>query len=214
MWKLSRNKSGNLQNNFKVILVSKQPPKVNFGISKLIFECSNSLFWTLMSMICCLTAYCWTSMSISGDPTSYYWTSRSILICRNSWRGAAAMHGDYGGSDGGGVQRTGHLAGPQSMVPRNQISHSGNPSLRFSSWARWTRAPARCQSCWDAAAVAVPPPAPRRPRPPARNFYNSIMDIEVHDMRWDGQIWTLRSNNNNYRLWDRQKWTLRSKLSC
>ena len=91
----------------------------------------------------------------------------------------------------------------------------GFPNRIFGSWARWTRAPPRFQSSWEtaAAAVAAPPRAgpPRRavPRPPARNFSNSIMDIEVHNMRWDRQIWTLRSNN---RLWDRQKWTLTFRI--
>ena len=51
----------------------------------------------------------------------------------------------------------------------------------------------------------------RRRRPPARNFSSSVMDIEVHNIRWDRQRWTLRSNN---RPWDRPKWTLRSKISC
>ena len=32
----------------KIILASKQHPKVNFGTSKLIFECFKSIFWTSM----------------------------------------------------------------------------------------------------------------------------------------------------------------------
>ena len=59
----------------KVILVLKQPSKVNFWTSKLIFECFKSIFWTSMPIFGSPTAYYWTSMSISGGPTAYYWTS-------------------------------------------------------------------------------------------------------------------------------------------
>ena len=120
-----------------VILVLKEHSKVKLGTSKLIFQCFKSIFWTSMSIFDSPTSYCWTSMSISGGPTAYYWTSMSILNSRNSLRRVGRRRAPAGGRWRRQRRRfpknSGHLAEPSSNVPRNKISRSGNPSLRFSA---------------------------------------------------------------------------------
>ena len=48
--------------------------------------------------------------------------------------------------------------------------------------------------CWPCA-LCFPPAGGAAPWAPVRNFSSSFMDVEVHNMWWDRQIWTLRSND-------------------
>ena len=115
----------------KVILASKQPSKVNFWISKLIFECFKSIFWTLMPPMPQSYSIFWTSMP--PMPQSY-----SILLDLNASNASELFHIlDLGGRRRRRRRRrrrfpknSGHLAEPWSNVPRNKISRAGNPSLR------------------------------------------------------------------------------------
>ena len=88
----------------------------------------------------------WTSMFIFDFPTAYYWTSMSILNCRNSLRRVWGRRAPAGGRAGQRrfPKNSGHLADPCSNMHRNQISRSGNPSLRLG--LRFTPAKFNCLS--------------------------------------------------------------------
>ena len=113
----------------KVILASKQPSKVNFRTSKLIFECFKSIFWTSMPPMYQNYSIFWTSM-----PPMHQ--NYSILLDLNASNASELFHIlDLGGRRRRRRRRfpknSGIWAEPWTNVPRNKISRAGNPSLRW-----------------------------------------------------------------------------------
>ena len=114
--------------SLKVVLASKQPSKINFWISKLIFQCFKSIFWTSMPPMHQNYSIFWTSM-----PPMHQ--NYSILLDLNASNASELFHIlDLGGRRRRRRRRfpknSGIWAEPWSNVPRKQISRAGNPSLR------------------------------------------------------------------------------------
>ena len=137
---------GNSRISLNVILVSKQPSKVNCWTSKLIFECFKVIFWTSMPPMHRNYSIFRTSMPPMHQDYSIFWTSMppmpqsySILLDLNASNASELFHIlDLGGRRRRRRRRfpknSGIWAEPWSNVPRNKISRAGNPSLRYRVW--------------------------------------------------------------------------------